>query len=200
MAEAALLAKGTGIPAIAAWLLPVHASLLRTLPGKLLLPHRASCTAGPPSVGCNTQSTLFSACRLKGLCSTRSRQLSRCQPSPSLKMESPAHRRLRCSPLMWACECGRLPTDHHVPDVCRLHQLRRLPLTSQVGQCLYQILISPCGRHSLRWLADCRTVRDCCFCHHGQGQGVSCQQLFLRLPSEMCTMLARPLSTRSDYI
>ena len=40
-------------------------------------------------------------------------------------------------------DAAQMLADQHVPDVCRLHQLRRLPLTSQVGHCLYQPFISP---------------------------------------------------------
>ena len=45
----------------------------------------------------------LSACRLKGLCSMRSRQLSRCQPSPLLRTASPEHQRQRCG----SCELAR---------------------------------------------------------------------------------------------
>ncbi len=40
-------------------------------------------------------------------------------------------------------KAAQMPADQLVPGVCRLHQLRRLPLTSQVGHCLIKFESSP---------------------------------------------------------
>ena len=96
--------------------------------------------------------------------------------------------------------------DQHVPGVCRLHQLRRLRLTSQVGRCLHQVLIQPHAdaTHSDGFVTAGQ-AEPASFATMGKAKvflaATVCQFQFLLLLLARCVpRLARPLSTHVKFM